>query len=285
MGADDDVLIRAVSRALAVLRLMNTAQRWTIHELHQRLDLPKSTLFRILATLQADGYVRADVARGQYTLSGKVRELGGGYTEQAQIVAAGSPIALRVTRAIKWPLAIGVRDGNALVIGCSTMPYSPLAVHATTIGHRLTLVGSAMGLAYLAFCSAEERNIVLDWLHETREPGDTTTPVDLRARIDLVASQGYAVRQPDRNSDSATLAVPILAGGPSGGQSMAALGMTTFGNIMNRRTVSQYLPVLRDTAREIAAAVASAGEAAPSAAEPAVIQPANQAASSGTGTR
>lgn len=273
-GGDDS--IRAVSRALAVLRLMNTAQRWTIHDLHQRLALPKSTLFRILATLQGDGYVQADVARGQYTLTGKVRELGGGYTEQAQIVAAGTPIAVRVTRSIKWPLAIGVRDGNAVVIGCSTMPYSPLAVHATTIGHRLSLTGSAMGQAYLAFCSSAEREIVFEWLVETREPGDTLTAVDLRARIDVVAGQGYAVRQPDRNSDSATLAVPILAAG----QSIAALGMTTFGNIMNRRTVAQYLPVLRDTAAEIAAAVAKAGEAPgePGAADP-------QAASSGTGTR
>lgn len=252
----DEPQIRAVSRALAVLRLMNTAQRWTLHELHQRLALPKTTLFRILATLQADGYVKSDVARGQYTLSGKVRELGGGYTEQAQIVAAGSPIAVRVTRAIKWPLAIGVRDGNALVIGCSTMPYSPLAVHATTIGHRLSLAGSAMGQAYLAFCSGEERSIVLDWLVATRQPDDELTMVELRARIDQVATLGYAVRQPDRNSDSATLAVPILGGELS----IAALGMTTFGNIMNRRTVAQYLPVLRDTAAQIAAAFQGANE-------------------------
>jgi len=254
----DDTQIRSVSRALAVLRLMNTAQRWTLHELHQRLALPKSTLFRILATLQADGYVRADVARGQYTLSGKVRELGGGYTEQAQIVAAGSPIALRVTRRIKWPLAIGVRDGNALVIGCSTMPYSPLAVHATTIGHRLSLVTSAMGQAYLAFCSAEERGIILDWVVETRAADDVVTLTELRARLDLVAEQGYAVRQPDRNSDSATLAVPICSNGPS----VAALGMTTFGNIMNRRTIAQYLPVLRETAAQIATAFEGAAESA-----------------------
>ena len=280
-GAADDGRIRAVSRALAVLRLMNTAQRWTIHELHQRLDLPKSTLFRVLATLQGDGYVQADVARGQYTLTGKVRELGGGYTEQAQIVAAGTPVAVRVTRSIKWPLAIGVRDGNALVIGCSTMPYSPLAVHATTIGHRLNLAGSAMGLAYLACCSEAERAILLDWLVETRAPGDTTTAVDLRARIDLVARQGYAVRQPDRNSDSATLAVPILAAG----QSIAALGMTTFGDIMNRRTVAHYLPILRDTAAEIAAAVAVAGEASAASGASGAPVSATQAASSGTGTR
>lgn len=102
--------IRAVARALSVLRLMNTAQRWTLHELHQRLALPKTTLFRILSTLQSEGYVQADIARGHYALTRNVRELGGGYTEQAEIVSAGASIAIRVTREIKWPLAIGVRD-------------------------------------------------------------------------------------------------------------------------------------------------------------------------------
>jgi len=74
----DNELIRAVVRALSVLRLMNTAQRWTIHELHGQTQLPKSTLFRVLATLQHEGYVKVDPARGQYTLNAKVRELSAG---------------------------------------------------------------------------------------------------------------------------------------------------------------------------------------------------------------
>lgn len=241
--------IRAVARALSVLRLMNTAQRWTLHELHQRLALPKTTLFRILSTLQSEGYVQADIARGHYALTKKVRELGGGYTEQAEVVSAGASIAIRVTREIKWPLAIGVRDRTMLVIGFSTMPYSPVAVHATTIGHSLSLESSAMGLAYLAHCSKQERSIVLDLLQTMNPIYGGTTQALLESKIAEVAAQGYAVRQPNEASDSATLAVPICLSGVA----IAALGMTTFGRLMTGRTIEQFLPVLRETATEISA--------------------------------
>lgn len=245
MNPADESPIRALSRGLAVLRVMNRAQRWSLHALHEALGLPKSTLFRILEALRHDGYVVADVARGQYMLTARVRELSGGYTEQSRVVAAGSSIALRVTRdVIKWPLAIGVRDGDALVVGYSTMPYSPLAVHATTIGHRLSLTQSAMGQAYLAHCSDVERRESLAML-----PSGEADP-GLAARLARVVAEGFAVRRPDRPGDSATLAVPICRHG----EAIAALGMTTFGRTMSARLVQQHLPILCRTAEEIARA-------------------------------
>lgn len=234
---------------------MNRAQRWSLHQLHGELKLPKSTLFRILETLRHEGYVHADVARGQYSLTAKVVELAAGYTEQSRVVAAGTAIALRVTRqVIKWPLAIGVRDGDALVVGYSTMPYSPLAVHATTIGHRLSLTQSAMGQAYLAHCSGVEREELLVML--ASDTGGQLPVEDLaasRLRLEQVARDGYAVRRPGSAGESATLAVPIR----HQGEAIAALGMTTFGRTMSTRFVLQHLPVLQATADEIATAYAA----------------------------
>ena len=248
----DEVPIRALARGLSVLRTMNCAQRWSLHELHVNLKLPKTTLLRILQTLQHEGFVKADVARGQYMLTARVRELSGGYTEQARVVAAGSPIVLRMTRdVIKWPLAIGVRDGDALVVGYSTMPYSPLAVHSTTVGHRLVMGLSAMGQAYLAYCSDVERQEVLAMI--AAESTGAKMGQTLATALARVASDGYAVRRPDKPGESATLAVPIC----HQGEAIAALGMTTFGRTMSTRFVQQHLPTLQQTASEISQAYAS----------------------------
>jgi IclR family mhp operon transcriptional activator len=244
--------LRSLSRGLAVLRLMNRAQRWSLHALHLETRLPKSTLFRILAALQHEGYVQADIASAQYRLTAKVRELADGYTEQARVIAAGSAIALRVTRCvIKWPLAIGVRDDDVLVVGYSTMPYSPLAVHTTTIGHRLPMTQSAMGLAYLAHCSEVERNAILG--ARNGEPPLRRSKTSLSGVLADVAAEGYAVRRPDKPGASATLAVPIR----HQGEAIAALGMTTYGRAMSQRLIQQHLPILRRAAEEIAAAYAA----------------------------
>lgn len=244
--------IRSIARALATLRLLNTGQRWTLHALHLKLNLPKSTVFRILATLQAEGYVQVDVAAGQYSLTRRVQELSSGYTEQSSILAAGSAIAIRTTREIKWPLAIGVRNGDAMVVGCSTMPYSPLAVHATTIGTRLDLFTSGMGIAYISHCSEQERGIVLQSL-STSQPFEAAS---IKARLNEARVNGFAVRHSVRGRDSATLAVPIL----HNGYAVAALGMTTFGRAMTRVTVEHFAPVLKQTAAKISEAYATSAE-------------------------
>lgn len=252
--------IRAVVRALRLLRLMNEQPVWTLHELHRASALPKATLSRLLATLRQEGYVAAEATPGLYRLAGKVRELDGGYTEGHRLVDAGRPILLRVTRQIKWPLALATLDVDAMVVRFSSMPYSPLAVHTTTLGHRLGLVDSALGRAFLAFCSDTERQVLLDNLYSLYSPGQDTDAElpDLRAwprdwvEHDLaqVRAAGCAVRQPNAERGSATLAVPVRVDG----EAVAALSMTTFGRSMTAAVVDRHRPILAETADAIAAA-------------------------------
>ena len=256
----DEQLIRSVSRALSLLRVMNTRQSWSLQELHRALGLPKSTLFRLLHTLQVEGYVRAEGGAGSYRLSSKVHELGGGYTQKSLLVDVGAPIALRMTKQIKWPLAIGTLDGDALVVRYSTMPYSPVAVHATTLGQRLGLLETAMGRVYLAYCEPTERDILLqlllDALPSTERPDLRLFERDLRQ----IARTGYAVRMPNWKRGSATLAVPIL----HGADVLGALSLTTFGRLMTPELIRAHQPGLSAAAQAIATAWDSGTEGLPS---------------------
>lgn len=195
--------------------------------------------------------MQVDIAAGNYNVTRKVRELSSGFTEQSSLLAVGSSIAIRVTREIKWPLAIGVRSGDALMVGCSTMPYSPLAVHVTTIGTRLGLLNSAMGLAYMAHCSQQARGIVLELLANSQSFEAAT----IKARFYEAGMNGFAIRHAVRGRDSATLAVPVL----HEGYAVAALGMTTFGRAMTRVTVEHFAPVLKQIAAQISEAYGAHG--------------------------
>jgi IclR family transcriptional regulator, mhp operon transcriptional activator len=249
--ADDT--IRSISRALLLLRTMNASQRVSLHALHQETGLAKSTVFRILHTLQQDGYVRADGDAGQYRITAKVQELSAGYTEKSWVVDVASPLALRVTREIRWPLAIGTLDGDAVVVRYSTMPYSPLAVHATTLGQRLGLLDTAMGRTYLAFCGAAERRALLQLLRAASPEGQIEDEAHLADELALIRHQGYAVRLPNARRSSATLAVPVVhASGV-----IATLCLTTFGKSLTTELITQYKPVLQATALQIAQAYAA----------------------------
>ena len=242
--------IRSVVRALNLLRTMNARPVWSLHDLHQATTLPKATLWRLLATLISEGYVRAEEPAGTYRLAAKIRELDAGYTEHARLIDAGRPILLKTTKQIKWPLALGMPDGDAMVVHFSTMPYSPLAVHTTTLGHRLGLFDSAMGRAYLSFCSEAEQRSMLEPL-----AGDKTLDW-VRRDIARVRADGYAVRQPGLSRGSATLAVPVLHNEVA----IASLSMTTYGRSMTRATVERHVPILGGTAGDIVAALERGAE-------------------------
>lgn len=234
--------IRSITRALDVLRTMNLTDGSRLQDLQQICGLPSPTLYRILQTLRDAGYVQSE-GGGRYHLTEKVRELGCGYTQRLQIADVAAPIALRVTRQIRWPLGIGTLDGDSICVRYSTMPHSPLAVQATTLGHRLGLLDSAMGLAYLAFCGDSEKAILIDLLQDTKQLNTGL----LERLLSQIRSRGYGVRLPRSRGSSATLAVPIRVAD----QVSAILSMTTFGRSMTQATISKYAPILRETAIEI----------------------------------
>jgi IclR family mhp operon transcriptional activator len=222
------------------LRLINQRQGIGLNELHRLSGLPKPTVFRILLTLQQEGYVEPDGIPGVYHLTSKVQELSAGYSETSLIVKIGAPIVAATTKAIKWPLAIGTLDGDAMVVRCSTMPRSPLAIQTTTLGHRLNLLESAMGRAYISGCTPATRATLADLACER-------SPVDAERVIRQAVALGYGLRLPTHTGDSASLAVPVRGEEDP----LAVVSLTTFGNTMNNDFIARLLPSLRSTAEDI----------------------------------
>lgn len=238
--------IRAVERALSLLRVMNEHHGLSLKELHLLVELPKPTVFRLISTLKRAGYVAAE-GEGVYRVTEKVRELGSGYTERSRLIDAGSAIARKITRQIKWPLAIGTLDRTEVVVRYSTMPYSPLAVQATTIGHRLGLLDSAMGTTYLAFCDRIQRDALMETLRQAAPEGRLAEQ-SISNLLRAVERRGYGLRLPRRRGDSASVAVPVMLGPDIQG----VLCMTTFGSLMNTSLLAQHTPILQATAQSIA---------------------------------
>ncbi len=246
---DSSNSIRAVERALALLRVMNEHENLSLKELHQLVELPKPTVFRLVSTLKGAGYVVQE-GDGLYRVSEKIRELGAGYTTRSLLIDRGASIARKVTREIKWPLAIGTLSRTEVVVRYSTMPYSPLAVQATTIGHHLGLLDSAMGSTYLAFCDAVQREHLLGALRAAA-PGGTLPQANIAKLLRSVSRRGYGLRLPRRRGDSASVAVPI----GMGEDILGVLCLTTFGSLMNNSFLTKSTPILVSTAQDILRAV------------------------------
>jgi IclR family mhp operon transcriptional activator len=242
-------IVRSVVRAFSLIRLMNFRRSWTLQALHDETGLPKATLWRLLSTLRHEGYVVAEDKIGTYRLAGKVRELDNGYTESNRLADLARPKLIALTKKIKWPLALGTLDIDAMLILFTSAPYSPLALYTTTVGQRRKLLDSAMGRVHLSFCSASERATLFENVINAQAVEEEDSLASIERDLSQIREAGYAVRHVrGYEPASSTLAVPILVDG----ESIGALSMTTFPRCMTASTIEKHSPILMETARSLA---------------------------------
>lgn len=243
--------VRSVVRAIKLLQALNRQPISTLDALHTETGIPKSSIVRLLRTLASEGLVRHAPQHGAYYLTSTVKSLAAGYHGEPKIVEAAAALMDALTLRIKWPLAIAVRFKHAMFVRYSTIPISPLSFLHSSLNMRLSLVSRALGRAYLAFCDADERDLILKALQTSPEPEDA--PARDRDAVERmlagIRERGYATRDPQVRPVSGSLAVPVVADG----RVVATVGMTYFSSVLDDASaVQSHLGDLQQLAGEIA---------------------------------
>jgi IclR family mhp operon transcriptional activator len=247
--------VESVRRALQLLHELNRQQVSSIRHLHGVTGLPKPTIVRLLDTLIALGYVVNDRRQGGYQVTSLVRSLSAGFHGDPLVVEAARPWAIAFTRKYHWPAAVAVLDRDAVAVRFSTIPDSPVSPFHATINMRLALMSRALGRAYLAFCPANERNLLLEMLSASDDP-EAAPARDRDAALTLLAMirrAGFAERSATvEPKSSSTLAVPVMLGR----KVLATVGMTFFTSaIPKAEAIARYVPALKEMAKNIQTSV------------------------------
>ena len=190
--------VRAVTRALEVLSLLNRDHGSSIAELHVETGLPKPTIVRILETLAFAGYVAKDPGRGEYRVTNMVERLSAGFYGSPLIVQAARDDALDLTRRLKWPITVAVFDNDAMVVLYSTVPESPISPGRPPAFSRYRMLTRAHGISFLASCSEEQRQLIVSTLLKSEHPEDklANSPANIARLIAQARKLGYAIRDP-----------------------------------------------------------------------------------------
>lgn len=189
-------VIEPVRRSFALLEALSRRRTSTISILIEETGLPRPTVVRLLHTLMAVGYA-ARVSREQgYRLTDRVLGLSGSIRFVDHLVDAAIPHMSRFTADHGWPLYLATLSYGAITIRHSTAPESPMSFETAGLNQRRSVLQSALGRVWLAFCSGEERATIL------RDIGGlgVRQQAALEQALQRIRRAGHAFTPPNRSS-------------------------------------------------------------------------------------
>ncbi|MGD0491736.1 MAG: IclR family transcriptional regulator C-terminal domain-containing protein [Steroidobacteraceae bacterium] len=243
--------IRALIRGLDALTVLNSRDGATVSEVAQEIRLPRTTVYRILETLCAAGFIFRDASDDRYRLTVMVRALSGGFDDDAWVTQIAKPLITDLGREIVWPISISTLLGSTMVVR-ETNSSALLDVERYSAGHRLPLLSTAAGRVYLSFCSAAQRETLIDLLARSGKEEDRLARAprtDMQRILSEIRSHGYSSTSRIRRLvEEISLSVPVL----SEDRILACLTVRFAANALPQKAgIERFLPKLRQCASKI----------------------------------
>lgn len=160
----------------------------------RELELPRSSVYHLLTTLAAHGFVLHLREERRWSLGTAASELAGGFARQQPLARLGRPLVAALADSLGESTHLAVMSGSDVVyIVEERAPRRPALV--TEVGVRLPAHLTATGRAMLAALPREQvRALYPDRsAFSTRIDAAPSTPAELRELLREARGRGYAV--------------------------------------------------------------------------------------------
>ncbi|RRD64827.1 DNA-binding transcriptional regulator [Comamonadaceae bacterium OH2310_COT-174] len=251
--------VESLRRGLAILQSLNQepSGRASISKISRETGLHRTTVRRMLETLQSEGYVRRNQSNEHYSLNRKVRLLSDGFTDGDWVCEVAGKALERLQQKAIWPSDFCVLEGGHMVVRESTHHTSPLSLHRAVIDQRMPVLFTAVGRAYLSACPDTERQEILRFL---RQGHDAQARLARNARLvdallKKTRSQGFGANDGDwlHQEKVRALALPVRAGT----RVLGCVNIIFFKRAMCiEDAVPRLLPLLQEAVHDIEHALA-----------------------------
>ncbi len=220
----DKYMVPALERGLRLLQEFGRGNATLgAPELARRLQLPRATIFRMLNTLEAMGFLQRAEGSNDYRLGLSVLRLGFEFLSSMDLTELGQPVIARLCGEIRYPCNIVVRDGRSIVYVAKVTPPTPLT-SSVRVGTRLPAHATALGRVLLADLSLSELRTLYPEEHlEAHTPKTPRTVLDLFNLVEADRERGHVFSEGFYESSICTIAAPVR---DHSGRVVAALGTT-----------------------------------------------------------
>jgi len=199
--------VQSIERAFAVLSALGDGPIG-VTEVAERVDLPKSTAARMLASLAREGAVEQVSGDTRYRLGARIVSLAAGVVLTRSIVALAHPVLVELASAVGEAAGLSVADGFVVHYVDQVDTTHQVLVRDWT-GTRLPMHAVSSGQVFLAHMAPSAVDRFLADPLERFTPRTLVDPAVLRDRFRRIELDGYAWVGDEFSEGINSVAAPI----------------------------------------------------------------------------
>ncbi len=234
-------LVPAVEKTVHILGLLETHEHGlSLSEISRELKLPKTTAFRILATLKHFDFVEQENDRGSFTLGPRLLVLANSVREKLSLNKIALPFMEQLTRETGETSKLAVLKNDQALVIARVKSTKEMSI-TTEVGKRFPLHAGGASKVLLAHLPETEIDRIIGNGLTKYTPNTIAVPDKLKESLDAIVRQGFSEDSEEYIEGIRALACPVF---DSRGRVVAALSipyLATKGNAEKRKDLLVHL--------------------------------------------
>lgn len=216
--------VPALERGLAILEAVAKSRSGlTLSQLTRTLDLPKSSAFCLLLTLERSGYLYRNPVTKRYQCEMKLVRIAGQALEGITLRDKARPVLRRLLEQTHLTVHMGIAGENEVTLIEKLDPHTNSSM-ATWIGKGLDFHCTSLGKCLLAFSPDADVDRILNNHALLRHNENTIASTQrLKAELTKVRSLGFAVDDEEEEIGVRCIGAPVL---DAHGKAIAAISIS-----------------------------------------------------------
>jgi DNA-binding IclR family transcriptional regulator len=200
--------VQSLDRALDILKLLGTEPEMRVTDLARRLEVHKSTAFRLLSTLQEHGLVEQNPTTEKYRLGYGLVRLASAVVGEIDLARASRPVLEELANRTSETVNLAILQGDQ-VINIDQIAAPNLVVNVNWVGKQTPLHCTSNGKVLLAFLPEAERIRLLDQPLQRFTPRTITDVKTLEKQLARVRDEGWAFTLEELEVGLNAVAAPV----------------------------------------------------------------------------
>jgi DNA-binding IclR family transcriptional regulator len=213
--------VRSIERAIDILQTFASEFELTLDEITGKTNLPRSTVYRILCTLEGKQIVQFDMKKQVYKPGLKMIELGLLLSSSLDVYQEAEDVLVDLHNRTRQTVLMAVKDGDEILYVFKKETRQGLKV-SSVLGQRRPYIYGVLGPVLLAFEDDEKIERILQQPIPKRTPYTVTDINVIRERLRQIRSDYLFVEANETTKGVIGIGAPVFN---AQNEAIAAIGV------------------------------------------------------------